>query len=289
MPRILILAHNADDGHRWAEALSGLECRILRGPDAPDDPHQIDLVLTDADGSSSESEALGCWTPESIRAGLVGLVRIGGQGPADVRLPADATRRELLMACRLVAQIVRLRRALRERSENESRLLRQTLRDPLTGLPNRRAWDEALAERLQSSSRPGRRLAVAIFDLDHFKRVNDVHGHPAGDAVLRAAGEAIRGGLRQDDFVARLGGDEFGLLLWMPDDRAASAVLDRVRRQLPERLQQSELPPITASAGFWLAPDTPDAGSCSSEEPFESADAALREAKRSGRDRTVGG
>jgi diguanylate cyclase (GGDEF)-like protein len=218
------------------------------------------------------------------------VVRVGGEGSADVQLPADATDRELRLACRLLAEVVRLRRREHARRETERRLTEEALTDPLTGLPNRRAWDRALEERMASACEEPGRLCLAIVDLDHFKRVNDAHGHAAGDAVLRAAGEVIAGGLRATDFVARLGGDEFGLLLAVRDASMARAVVDRVRRGLPAGLAERQAQPITASAGFQAAPCGESSPPLSCPDAlFVGADAALREAKRAGRDRTVGG
>ena len=133
------------------------------------------------------------------------------------------------------------------------------------------------------------RLCLAVIDLDHFKRVNDVHGHAVGDEVLRQAGQVISGGLREDDFVARLGGDEFGLLFSVPDEPTARAVVDRVRRGLPSGLARAGAEVVTGSAGFELT----TAGATSPALPspdrlFQAADTALREAKRQGRNRTVG-
>jgi len=221
-------------------------------------------------------------------AGDPGVVRVGTDGPGDVRLPADCTDRELCLACRLLAQIVRLRRRAIQSAEIHRELSAQAMTDPLTGLPNRRAWDAALPERLALAGRRSQ-LCLAILDLDHFKQINDSHGHAIGDEVLRATGVAINDNLRQDDFVARLGGDEFGLLLWVPDEEVAAAVVERVRAALPEGFSRTVLPNVTASAGYQLT------GTCGASAPLPSsdafymaADAALREAKRRGRNCTVG-
>ena len=218
----------------------------------------------------------GCLT---IRASI----RIGATGAADVRLPADCPAGELRLACQLLAQIVECRRRERQAVEIQRSLSQQALSDPLTGLPNRRAWDEALAER---STPAAGRLCLAILDLDHFKEINDLHGHAIGDEVLRAAGQAVCDNLRHGDFVARLGGDEFGLLLWVADDQQAAAVVERVRSSLPERFARTGLPRVTASAGYRLTDGVQPAGSA--EALYAAADASLREAKLGGRDRTVG-
>jgi len=281
--------------------LRGLPAQVwLDRADMPADT-QPEVILTDgtrrADFQSAHNAG-----PSETRP-YVGVVRIGtaqtsSVGPAEVCLPADVTARELQLACRLLAEIVRLQRQQQAGIELHRRLAEEALTDPLTGLPNRRAWDQVLAERLgrqtrkNVSPRPageGTTLCLAILDLDFFKRVNDAHGHAAGDDVLRACGQALRAGLRQDDFVARVGGDEFGLLLWVRDEAAGAATVERVRAALPGRLAESAAQPVTASAGFCVVPAETSATPLPCPAAlFAAADAALRRAKEQGRDRTVG-
>ena len=102
------------------------------------------------------------------------------------------------------------------------------MRDQLTGLPNRRAWDDRLERELERARRSGRPLAVAVLDLDRLKRVNDTHGHEQGDRLIQRCAHAWTGTLRQSDLLARLGGDEFAVLL--PDCGAAAA--DEAGRRL---------------------------------------------------------
>ncbi|HUT10747.1 MAG TPA: GGDEF domain-containing protein [Thermoguttaceae bacterium] len=249
-----------------------------------------DVVVTDRDLPGHRDPEI---LPGKAPPTLVGVVKIGGgQGRADVALPEDVTARELRLACRLLAQIVRLRRREKSAAQSHRRLAEQALTDPLTGLPNRRAWQDGLEERLARIAGPegprSQRLCVAVLDLDHFKRVNDTHGHAVGDEVLRASGRSIRESLRQDDFVARLGGDEFGLLLWVPDEPTAASVVDRVRTTLPPRLIQAATHAITASAGYHVVASVESpATTLSADTVYSVADAAMHEAKRLGRDRTV--
>ncbi len=141
--------------------------------------------------------------------------------------------------------------------------------DPLTGLPNRRAWDSGLARAFASSST----ITLAMLDLDNFKEFNDSHGHPAGDRLLRATAAAWRDQLRGGDLLARLGGEEFGLLICDVSPDTAYEVVERLRACIPEER--------TASAGVAMR----EAGE-SAEELLARADAALYEAKALGRDRT---
>jgi len=287
---ILILAGEEAIARRWAEILTGPETRVWLALHELPRRDQLDLIVTDR--SLTDRPETGAPSQEPFGeadGGGPGVIRIGGGGPADVHLPADATERELQLACRLLSQIVRLRRQGRKHARTHRQLARQALTDPLTGLPNRRAWDQALGQRLAAAGDLPGRLCVAIFDLDHFKQVNDSHGHAVGDEVLRAAGRVISGSLRVDDFVARLGGDEFGLLLSLPNRATAAALVERVRSGLPAGLARSATHVVTASAGFCLAPSGKGPAPLPSPDSlFVAADTALRKAKRQGRDRTVG-
>ena len=141
--------------------------------------------------------------------------------------------------------------------------------DPLTGLPNRRAWD-AQVKRVHSE---GGQLVIAMIDFDHFKRFNDSYGHPAGDRLLKETAAAWRDQLRTGDVLARLGGEEFGLLLRDCDPEIATEVTDRLRRSVSENW--------TCSAGIAVGRPGETA-----EEIIARADVALYEAKAAGRDRT---
>jgi len=170
--------------------------------------------------------------------------------------------------------------------ERANRQLRDlTLHDPLTGLLNRRGLDEAL-DQFAKSGEPAARGVLVIFDLDHFKRVNDVHGHDAGDAALRWVAEVLVNLLRRrSDVLARFGGEEFVALLAatsLEDARIlAGSVLDHVRRH-PVDLGDGATIPLTLSAGAaeWRPGDTP-------QSLFRRADENLYRAKASGRDRLV--
>jgi diguanylate cyclase (GGDEF)-like protein len=144
--------------------------------------------------------------------------------------------------------------------------------DVLTGLANRRSWEEELPRALRRAERLGHALSLALIDLDHFKAFNDRHGHPAGDNALRENGARWRAQTRDIDFLARIGGEEFGLLLPGCNSAAAREILERLRTDMPVGL--------TASAGFltWARP-------MKAEELVAEADRALYQAKSAGRDR----
>lgn len=165
---------------------------------------------------------------------------------------------------------------LLQRSQRATRQVRElSLRDPLTGVANRRAWTERLNAALESARRTGKQLTVGILDLDHFKLYNDRHGHPAGDLLLKEASAAWSEQLRETDTLARYGGEEFTVLLPGVSPGEAAQILDRLRQVTPDR--------ATFSAGLaaWTGSETAD-------ELVGRADAALYQAKQSGRDRVCG-
>ncbi len=137
----------------------------------------------------------------------------------------------------------------------------QATRDGLTGLYNRRYFDETLADHLESARRYGRDLALVLFDLDHFKQVNDAQGHPAGDALLRRFAELLRTSARGADIVCRTGGDEFAVLL--PETGRDGAA------RFAQRILASAAHPVSAGLAALPSPDL-----------FKEADADLLGNKR---------
>ena len=171
-----------------------------------------------------------------------------------------------------------------ERAFHET-LLDQSTKDPLTGLGNRGATLAELQSRFELSRRHGRPISVIMCDLDHFKQVNDQHGHGAGDIVLAGFGERVRQNLRGTDLAGRIGGEEF--LLVLPETEVEGAVLlaERLRASLsdtPHVLPDGPLQ-VTCSLGVaqWLQEDR-DAGAL-----LGRADEALYEAKRQGRNTVI--
>jgi diguanylate cyclase (GGDEF)-like protein len=165
-------------------------------------------------------------------------------------------------------------------------LRRLATRDELTGLLNRREYDRVLAEEEDRAERFGNSLALVIVDLDRFKFINDMHGHPAGDAVLREAARRIAGVIRTVDRAARIGGEEFALILVQTDRAAALEVARRAIASLanePIRVGEGRTLTVTASAGVAELPaDAREAGGL-----FAAADRALYAAKAQGRNRAL--
>lgn len=163
------------------------------------------------------------------------------------------------------------------------RLRRLSLEDPLTGLLNRRALESELEREWRRALRGHGAFAVLALDLDHFKRVNDEHGHAGGDRVLREVAQRLRDTLRKTDVAARTGGEEFVVLVPGADAAAARAMAERLRENIARQpiAVAAGAVRITTSVGVALA----GAADAAPERPLERADAALYAAKRAGRDR----
>jgi diguanylate cyclase (GGDEF)-like protein len=178
--------------------------------------------------------------------------------------------------------------ALRASVDAGNRLLQTMARtDALTGVANRRAFDDALDQHVALA--PRRDLALLMVDVDHFKAYNDHYGHPAGDQCLRRVSEALASGLRRPiDLLARWGGEEFAILLSDADEAVACHVADRigaaVRQQNMAHAASSCAPQVTVSIGVVLAPATQTQ---QAHALLQAADDALYQAKRSGRNRYV--
>jgi diguanylate cyclase (GGDEF)-like protein len=166
----------------------------------------------------------------------------------------------------------------------QRRMYESSVTDGLTGLFNRRYLDAQLESEVSYTLRHGVPLCLVMLDIDHFKRINDRHGHPAGDQVLVALGELIRGDLRKEDLPARFGGEEFVIICRGISIQGGMALANRLlakvksARFLP---QQPELA-ITISAGVAFMPSPTIA---TATDLLEAADQALYQAKQGGRDR----
>lgn len=173
---------------------------------------------------------------------------------------------------------------IRHRKHQEIVLRRMAETDSLTGAVNRRAFEDHLDYQLARAERKDRPLSMLMLDLDHFKKVNDVWGHPVGDKVLKAFAEICRANLRDNDVLARMGGEEFALLLPGANADAAGAVGERIRRMLEQaRLETHQDLRTTVSVGC----ATCSGGASTAKALVAAADSALYEAKRAGRNRLV--
>jgi diguanylate cyclase (GGDEF)-like protein len=164
---------------------------------------------------------------------------------------------------------------LHARMDREGRLART---DEVTHIANRRAFEEAADRELERARRQGRPVTLAYMDVDDFKRLNDRHGHAAGDEVLEKVGAALSRGTRRIDTAARLGGDEFGLILPDTSEAAARVLLERLRTSLGAAAS-GRAGQVTLSIGAVTFEAVPG----SVTEMVARADAAMYQAKRAGR------
>jgi diguanylate cyclase (GGDEF)-like protein/PAS domain S-box-containing protein len=159
------------------------------------------------------------------------------------------------------------------------RLRREARTDSLTGVANRRSFLERAEYEFAHSRRYDMALTIIAIDLDHFKAVNDRHGHPVGDAVLQDLAACGRRALRDDDLLARTGGEEFSVLLPGTDIDTGAEIAERIRKWMAERVVSIQHPQLRVTASLGVATLRPDDQNF--ETLFSRADRALYRAKRS--------
>jgi diguanylate cyclase (GGDEF)-like protein len=311
-PRILVVDDSRTQLDWLVEVLQreGYDVRTAQdGKDAirkvrsePPDLVLLDLVLPDMDGlevlriikPKQRPDGDAAFIPViilSARADLdtkVAGLRIG----ADDYLTKPFAEAEILARAAAMLRIKslqdQLRRTQKELEEKQKELEERSVTDGLTGLKNRRFFDERIVEEYRRAQRYSDPVSLMMIDLDHFKNVNDRHGHPVGDLVLREAAQLIRRSIRDPDICARYGGEEFAVILPKTHLSGALVVAERVWRELGARAYQVpagapggpiELH-VTASIGIAFYPSKDIS---SAELLLRYADEALLQAKRGGR------
>ncbi|MFF5288154.1 GGDEF domain-containing protein [Paractinoplanes globisporus] len=222
-------------------------------------------------------------SPEPVRLGRIQLALLAAAsliapGLLAVQLAQGRVRDgwAIVIGCTVLFLLVVLRMAqlVREVERRAAQVRDLARRDELTGLPNRRVWNEDLPRALEFARRDRRPMSVALLDLDHFKLFNDTFGHPAGDRLLKEASAAWHGALRAVDLLARYGGEEFVVLLPDADEGEAREIMERVLAATPQ--EQT----FSAGIAVWDGDETPD-------QLVARADAALYAAKNAGRNRVT--
>lgn len=160
------------------------------------------------------------------------------------------------------------------------------LRDGLTGLLNHRAFQERLEAAVLEATRYRKPLSIILADVDHFKAVNDTHGHPAGDAVLQGIAHVLDRHVRDIDVLARYGGEEFVILLFQTEHSDALAIADRIREDVGEQIFETDGKGLRITASFGVS-TFPDDGETAAAL-LRSSDQSLYAAKRAGRNRVIG-
>lgn len=261
----------------WAETYEEGLAKLLTGGYAA---CLLDYRLGDRDGLELIHEAVGqgCRTPivflTAETAKKVDFAAMNA-GALDYLVKGEITPRTLERSLRYALKL----------GDTLEELRRLATRDQLTGLLNRREFDRILAEESERAVRFGRPLALILVDIDHFKRVNDTHGHPAGDGVLREVARRLGGLMRSVDRVTRFGGEEFALVVMEMDRLSALETAGRICLEIartPIRTGDLVLP-LTVSAGVAVLPGDANDGA----GLVVAADKALYAAKESGRNRAM--
>jgi two-component system, cell cycle response regulator len=240
----------------------GIEvCKAIRS--GPQEPYVYVVLLTAKDDKSDIIAGLDAGADDYL---------VKPCNPLELKVRLRAGRRVI----ELQEQLVKARESLRF----------EAMHDSLTGLLNRGAALEQLTKELVRASRRGAPVSVLMGDLDHFKTINDTHGHAAGDAVLREAARRLQAGVRAYDSVGRLGGEEFICVLPECDAKTGLAVAQRLCRSLADTPTQYGGTPIAHSISIGVAA-TDQFGSARADELMRAADAALYRAKHAGRSRAL--
>ncbi len=170
-----------------------------------------------------------------------------------------------------------------ERANSQLETLSRT--DPLTGLNNRGHWEDCLEAEFARFARTLHPVSLVMLDIDHFKAINDGHGHQAGDEVIRALAQAVRAAVRVTDVAGRYGGEEFGIILVNTDGEGAAVVAERLRERIEDTVVSWRGQTIRFTVSLGVAEAEPEMSD--SAEWLGRADAALYQAKAQGRNQVV--
>jgi diguanylate cyclase (GGDEF)-like protein len=263
----------------WSEAI-----RIAR--QAQPDLALIDLVMPGIDGfklSRILKRERSAFLPIILltAAGDIDAKRRGAASGADDFLIKPVTAVELQIR---ISAMLRIKALTDQLSSTHAQLAELAVTDGLTRVRNRRSLDDILERELVRARRYGHPLAALMVDVDHFKRVNDEHGHAVGDRVLAMTAATLSASVRELDVVGRYGGEEFVIVAPETAIADAAAMAERARADVEEASDGRQLPRVTVSIGI-AATDAVPAGDV--QELVSAADAALYQAKRSGRNRCV--
>lgn len=286
--RLVLASVLKKTGHEVIEAADGLQAwEILREPGGPF-LAVLDWVMPEMDGPEvvRRVRAVRTDNPPYIimltSRGEKGDIIAGLEAGANDYLAKPFDPGELRARVEVGRRMVELQEALIEAREL---LAHQATHDPLTGLPNRRAILERLGEECSRAGRRNEVLAVGMCDLDHFKRINDTYGHQSGDEVLCGFARILTDGLRPYDAAGRLGGEEFLVVAPVSAPSDCAVLFERLRAEtaqtaMPTRDGKTLSVTVSIGVAYTVGESTPD-------EMVRTADAALYDAKRAGRDRVV--
>jgi len=285
--RTMLAAVLRKGGHEVVEANNGAEgWQAMQQADAPK-MAIIDWMMPEMDGLELVRRVRGLTTDQPPY--LIMLTSKGEKADIIAGLDAGANdylgkpfdAGELQARVKVGFRMVEMQTAL---IESREALAYQAAHDPLTGMFNRRAILDHLHQQLALASRHGLALAVAICDIDHFKQINDTHGHQTGDDILCGLATLLKESLRQDDTLGRMGGEEFLIVSTMRAATDRLALFDRIRRQIAESAMVTRTGILHITLSFGVASAV--AGS-TVDALLERSDLALYQAKNDGRNRVV--
>jgi diguanylate cyclase (GGDEF)-like protein len=257
----------------------------------------IHILITDWDMPGMDGATLCQRVRQADLGGYVYILMLTGhesatdvvaglEAGADEYIRKPANEAELLARLKTARRILELERSLREAN---ARVQRLSITDPVVGTYNRRYLNEQLPRDVERARRYGRPLALVMADLDAFKQINDVHGHPTGDQVLRCFAEHVQTRIRRSsDWVARYGGEEFVIVLPGIELIEAAAVAEKIRADCASIAMVSPVGPVqvTASFGVSFLDSQPDI-TAAVAELLRRADASLYKSKHDGRNRVT--
>jgi two-component system, cell cycle response regulator len=275
------------EGYEVTATVNGAEAwQALQQPEAPA-LAILDWMMPEMDGpevvrrvrglGSDEPPYIIILTTKGEKADIVAGLEAG----ADDYLSKPFDSGELRARVGVGRRMVGLQHALVESREV---LAHQAIHDPLTGLPNRRALLDRLREELARAGRHGDLLAVGMCDIDHFKQVNDTHGHQTGDDVLCGLAQILTESLREYDFVGRLGGEEFLVMAPMKAGMDCASVFGRLCARVADGKITTRSGVLSVTVSIGVACATVES---TVDGVLEAADAALYRAKDEGRNRVV--
>lgn len=265
----------------WVKAGDGYRVAVRADDGVADLAVPLPLLLETV--SAGQVQVAPLATPEGdVRVCLLGPIisANGFEGVLQVVLATPAMRPE--QAEELSLTVGQLACAL-ERVRRMERLSFYASHDPLTGLANRRHFEEYVEREFKLAKRHGTPMSLLIVDVDHFKIYNDTYGHPAGDRLLEAIAGALKDAVRSTDFIARLGGEEFVIVLPHTGGKGAVMAAEKVLQSIRSLPEQVEVCGGRVTASIGVA--TCDGRACAVGSLLESADQAMYRAKQSGRDR----
>lgn len=199
--------------------------------------------------------------------------------------PITAPNGEVEKVCLLVYDVTEFASSKRALERANEQLAKLSMTDRLTGLLNRGTWENLVDAEYERFRRYGHATSLVMFDIDHFKPVNDTYGHLAGDEVIRHTAEVTRNNIRQSDSAGRYGGEEFGIILPETDAESARVICERIREAIEKSTVNTTAGDIgyTVSMGIAQLTDAPE----NYMQWMQKADEALYKAKESGRNKVV--